>query len=165
MFSFFAQSRCLSLFPAKAPSFGKREDILSFPFYPYFCSFFQAIPRTARIVMTLVPTAESDELVRQSNLSHPRSPTHISANSPHGTNPARSLDDGESKDPSVMSSKRRLPLWVKEQLPGWGERFCLPEWDDDDDFFEGDELLNDKSEMNNEYRGNNGWKVRFIYIR
>ena len=54
----------------------------------------------------------------------------------------------------ALEEKRRLPSWVKAQMQSWGERFYLPEWDDDEYLYE---------EQNTEsYRVNNGWKVSWL---
>lgn len=50
----------------------------------------------------------------------------------------------------------RIPSWVKEQMHLWGERFCLPEWDDDED---------DNGDFGFEnFRVDNGWKVSFYQV-
>ena len=50
----------------------------------------------------------------------------------------------------------RIPSWVKEQMHLWGERFCLPEWDDDED---------DNGDVGfGNFRIDNGWKVSFYQV-
>jgi acyl-CoA hydrolase len=46
---------------------------------------------------------------------------------------------------------RELPSWVKEQMHSWGQPFCLPEWDDDDEAADEESIES--------YRLNHGWKV------
>ena len=83
-------------------------------------------------------------------------------------NPVESVDNVPKVRPysrAVQTKKRELPSWVKEQAPGWGEKICVPEWDDDEsltteDGEEGsdDSELSEDDEMDS-YRSQNGWKV------
>ncbi|KAL7527572.1 hypothetical protein ACHAXR_002018 [Thalassiosira sp. AJA248-18] len=69
-------------------------------------------------------------------------------------------DERPSSSSSIISDaqqqqqKRELPPWVKAQLHHWGERVCVPEWDDDDD----DEQGGEKDGKCGDYRRKNGWK-------
>eukprot|EP00956_Cyclotella_meneghiniana_P022080 scaffold41100_cov57-Cyclotella_meneghiniana.AAC.3 len=51
---------------------------------------------------------------------------------------------------TALVHNRTIPSWVKEQMHLWGERFCFPEWDDDED-------ANDDCDLEN-YRFDYGWK-------
>ena len=54
--------------------------------------------------------------------------------------------------------RRKLPSWAIEQIPTWGERICMPEWDVDESIIEvGNSDLNDL--VDNDYRSMSGWKV------
>lgn len=99
--------------------------------------------------MTLLPpTNNSDETARQ---SHPTATL----------NPINRQGDEKGPQRSAQMKKRRLPTWVDEQLPEWGERICLPEWDGDHEF-NGDDDSEDIGHACDEgYRGGNGWKVRY----
>jgi hypothetical protein len=55
----------------------------------------------------------------------------------------------QSSQPNALV--RELPSWVKEQMHSWGQPFCLPEWDDDDEAIDEEHV--------GSYRINNGWKV------
>ena len=56
---------------------------------------------------------------------------------------------------TALVHNRTIPSWVKEQMHLWGERFCFPEWDDDED-------ANDDCDLEN-YRFDYGWKVSTYY--
>ena len=78
--------------------------------------------------------------------------------------PFENFDD-ESKKRRLPSRRRMLPSWVKEQLPLWGEeRLCLPEWDDDENIDDEEEVVGDRDDCGegeiDGYRSKNGWKVR-----
>jgi hypothetical protein len=51
----------------------------------------------------------------------------------------------------ALVCKRDLPSWLKEQCHLWGERFCLPEWDGDEDGDENNDVAT--------FRADNEWKV------
>jgi len=63
---------------------------------------------------------------------------------------------------SNCETKRELPSWAKGQIPRWGERVYVPEWDDDDNINDkeiaGDCVGSIEDEMNDCYRSKNGWK-------
>lgn len=65
-------------------------------------------------------------------------------------------------DRSDRVEKRVLPSWVAHQIEFWGERVCLPEWDEDEKILVDD--INDGGGDHdggiaaNNYRSNNGWK-------
>jgi len=66
-------------------------------------------------------------------------------------NTNRLKSDGES-------THRKLPQWTIEQIPTWGERICMPEWDVDESIEEvGNSDLNDI--VDSDYRSMSGWKV------
>ena len=53
---------------------------------------------------------------------------------------------------------RKIPRWAQEQIPTWGERICMPEWDVDESIEEGrNSNLNDI--VGGDYRSMSGWKV------
>lgn len=58
---------------------------------------------------------------------------------------------------NALVTQRTLPPWVKEQIHLWGKRFCLPEWDDDDDV--------DDEKIVESYRFENEWKVCFGFVQ
>jgi len=58
----------------------------------------------------------------------------------------------------VQITYRKLPEWATEQIPTWGERICMPEWDVDESIEEvGNSDLNDI--VDSDYRSMSGWKV------
>ncbi|KAL7546126.1 hypothetical protein ACHAWF_009468 [Thalassiosira exigua] len=62
---------------------------------------------------------------------------------------------------AARASRRELPSWLREQLPRWGERVRVPEWDEDESIDgEGgaaDHYERGEGEMDC-YRSTNGWK-------
>lgn len=57
-------------------------------------------------------------------------------------------------------TSRALPPWAKEQIPNWGEKICVPEWDEDESLLDV-EVGNSSGDdgMDDDYRSKNGWKV------
>ena len=63
----------------------------------------------------------------------------------------------------VQTTYRKLPQWAIEQIPTWGERICMPEWDADESIIEvGSGDLNDI--VDSDYRSMSGWKVCMFVI-
>jgi len=64
----------------------------------------------------------------------------------------------------VQTTYRKLPQWAIEQIPTWGERICMPEWDVDESIIEvvGNSDLNDI--VDSDYRSMSGWKVCMFVI-
>ena len=137
--------------------------------------------------MTVVVASTDDDAARQ----------------PHAATSSASLDRvalyfGDDNDdypkerrPSEANSgKRKFPSWTKTQIPRWGTRVCVPEWDHDEliDYDDNDDDDNNNSNSNNdgdiddergsscdygsgrvedeadEYRIRNGWKVRSFFL-
>ena len=100
--------------------------------------------------MTVPPSKNQS----QDSVTQPTNDQHASSSST--LDPIEHFDD--CTDPAKQFVGRELPSWVKVQVPQWGERICVPEWD-------ADEAIEDNGEgcvMDNHYRNKNGWKVRFI---
>ena len=83
-------------------------------------------------------------------------------------NPVESVDSVPKVGPysrAILTKKREVPSWVKKQAPGWGEKICVPEWDEDESLTTEDGEGSDGSELSgddemDDYRNQNGWKVR-----
>ncbi len=74
------------------------------------------------------------------------------------------------------NSKRKFPSWTKTQIPRWGTRIFVPEWDDDEIIDDDNNKSNDDGDIDDErdscdygsgredeadeYRIRSGWKVR-----
>ena len=58
----------------------------------------------------------------------------------------------------INATHRKLPSWAIQQIPTWGERICMPEWDADESIIEAENGdLNDI--VDDDYRSMSGWKV------
>jgi len=59
-----------------------------------------------------------------------------SAFSGDGIRPDSDDDEGYTTKknflPLLQRTKRKLPSWIADQIDEWGERLCLPEWDEDE---------------------------------
>ena len=106
--------------------------------------------RVSFIIMTVLNKEANNAAVIQ------REPT-ISTSSSSILEPLESLSlaNANRLKSDVQTAYRKLPQWAIEQIPTWGERICMPEWDVDESIEEvGNSDLND-----NDYRSMSGWKV------
>ena len=51
----------------------------------------------------------------------------------------RQRRDHEAKNRNNNNSERKFPSWTKTQIPKWGTRICVPEWDDDEIIIDDDD--------------------------
>ncbi|KAL7482063.1 hypothetical protein ACHAW6_007744 [Cyclotella cf. meneghiniana] len=79
----------------------------------------------------------------------PRDKTQVSTSVDHR---GEGIPRQQLSPSTALVPERSLPSWVKEQMHQWGEPFCLPEWDDDEDVDEENDV--------DTYRSSHGWKGR-----
>ena len=120
--------------------------------------------RLLQPTMTVQPTTDDSSGDTARRPHAPLHPTNRFDSTISTLDPVENFDD-ESKKRRLPSSRRILPSWVKEQLPLWGEeRLCLPEWDDDENIDDEEEVVGDRDDCGEDeidgYRSKNGWKVR-----
>ena len=65
----------------------------------------------------------------------------------------RQRRDDEAKNSNNNRSKRKFPSWTKTQIPKWGTRICVPEWDDDEIISDDDDDDDDDDENDNNNEG------------
>eukprot|EP00579_Thalassiosira_antarctica_P002091 CAMPEP_0201873298 /NCGR_PEP_ID=MMETSP0902-20130614/5845_1 /ASSEMBLY_ACC=CAM_ASM_000551 /TAXON_ID=420261 /ORGANISM="Thalassiosira antarctica, Strain CCMP982" /LENGTH=251 /DNA_ID=CAMNT_0048399861 /DNA_START=93 /DNA_END=848 /DNA_ORIENTATION=- len=102
---------------------------------------------------------ESDDTARQ---PHAHIQPSSRSNSNSTLDPVEHFDDEPKRLlPDADETKRELPSWVNEQLPHWGERICVPEWDHDENL-DDEEGVSDSDKCGEDeidgYRSKNGWK-------
>ncbi len=61
----------------------------------------------------------------------------------------RQRRDHEAKNRNNNNSERKFPSWTKTQIPKWGTRICVPEWDDDEIIIDDDDDDDDDENDNN----------------
>ena len=74
-----------------------------------------------------------------------------------------SLANANRLKSDLQTAHRKLPQWAIQQIPTWGERICMPEWDADESIDVGrNNDLNDDI-VDGDYRSMSGWKV-CVYV-
>ena len=109
--------------------------------------------RLSFIIMTVLNKEANNAAVIQ------RKPT-ISTSSSSILDPLESLSLANTNrlKSDNDATHRKLPSWAIQQIPTWGERIFMPEWDVDESIIEvGNNDLDDI--VDDDYRSMSGWKV------
>ena len=108
--------------------------------------------RVSFIIMTVLNKEANNAAVIQ------RGPTISTSSSSSILDPLESLSLANTNrlKSDVQITQRKLPKWAIQQIPTWGERICMPEWDVDESI---EEVGNNSDFVDSDYRSMSGWKV------